>query len=386
MRMLVQWILLMAILMAAVFLLWWGSLYTPYYSRVAVEILSVINDYDEPNSVLAHHLKADELSGQDFAVANLRQAYLELLEEKIRFNQSDDLAKIYSAYQAKLPIVQQEVLTQKSQEIQTHQNLPQKISELSNESKQQAVLEQVLEQANTTSSDLPQTQHSIEVTEQLKQINAYKQQLLEYVQQNPTQENVTDELFKDIAEVHAKNRPNLASHLQSEQPSAIVVLGGGLTRDKQTKQIIVNKYTEKRLEKAVEVVKSYPNLPLLLSGVEANYMQEWLKTKHNFQAQLLENKSFNTCENTRFTSLLLQELQGSPIVILLTDEYHMPRTQRLFAEKGIKTIPIFTPMPEGLTQGTSDINYDHSRRANYEILASFRDKIVGSKDCRDTPK
>lgn len=69
----------------------------------------------------------------------------------------------------------------------------------------------------------------------------------------------------------------------------------------------------------------------------------------------------NTCENTRFSSLLLQKKGGAPTVMLVTDEYHMPRTRRLFALNGIETIPVTAPMPTPLTRWQPSIqNYDRS--------------------------
>lgn len=113
-------------------------------------------------------------------------------------------------------------------------------------------------------------------------------------------------------------------------------------------------------------------------------MQRWLQN-YNVDAKLLEDRSMNTCENTRFSSLLLQK-GGAPTVILITDRYHMPRTRRLFALNGIQTIPVEAPMPKSLTRWRpSRQNYDHSRRANYEMLATIRDMWFGSSDCREVP-
>ena len=43
-------------------------------------------------------------------------------------------------------------------------------------------------------------------------------------------------------------------------------------------------------------------------------------------------------------------------------------------------------MPTQLTTWRpSEKNYDHSRRANYEMLATLRDVVLGSSDCREVP-
>jgi len=49
-------------------------------------------------------------------------------------------------------------------------------------------------------------------------------------------------------------------------------------------------------------------------------------------------------------------------------------------------VPVMAPMPTTLTQWRpSEQNYDHSRRANYEMLATIRDMLFGSSDCREIP-
>ena len=171
--------------------------------------------------------------------------------------------------------------------------------------------------------------------------------------------------------------------LNKNQAHVIVVLGGGLGRDAMH-NIVVNAYTRMRLEKAVRQKQHNP-LPILLSGVEAPYMQNWLKV-HEVDARLLENRSMNTCENTRFSALLLQKKGGAPRVELITDAYHMPRARRLFAMNGIDTIPVVAPLPNAPTRWKpSKSNLMHSRRATYEAIASIRDLWFGETNCREVP-
>ncbi len=186
-----------------------------------------------------------------------------------------------------------------------------------------------------------------------------------------------DMIIKLPASLDAQSRP---SHL----PHAIVILGGGLMAGQSKGEIVVNAYTQKRLEQAVTIYHLH-HLPIVLSGVEAPYMQNWLE-QHHVKAEFLENKSMNTCENTRFSSLLLQKQGGAPTVFLVTDRYHMPRSQRLFAMNGISTIPIIAPLPNPLTKWQpSKQNLMHSRRATYEILATLRDIWFGEGNCREIP-
>lgn len=180
-----------------------------------------------------------------------------------------------------------------------------------------------------------------------------------------------------------------SSHHLAVQPNphsgahVIVVLGGGLGRD-AARNIVVNQYTRLRLEQAVSQAQQHP-LPILLSGVEAPYMQSWL-AEHQVSAHLLEDRSMNTCENTRFSALLLQTKGGASRVELVTDAYHMPRARRLFALNGIDTIPVIAPLPNRLTAWQPDSrNLMHSRRATYEAIATLRDLWVGETNCREVP-
>lgn len=207
--------------------------------------------------------------------------------------------------------------------------------------------------------------------------------------QELTKENRTLSMAEALAQLqHDYQQQNAQLNREKtglDQNSAhvIVVLGGGLGRD-NARNIVVNTYTKMRLERAVEQKKQNP-LPILLSGVEAPYMQKWLK-QHGVDALLLEDRSMNTCENTRFSSLLLQKKGGAPKVELVTDAYHMPRARRLFAMNGIDTVPIDAPLPIAPTEWQpSKTNLMHSRRATYEAIATMRDILFGETNCREVP-
>ena len=238
----------------------------------------------------------------------------------------------------------------------------------------------------TASSEVDPTENVKELLElNSKENKALMENYLDFLKTHKVEtveeEPIDEQIYQDIAQIHAQNEERKAA---LNMPNAIVVLGGGLTLDKNRKDIVVNEYTRLRLETTLQVEQQF-KLPIVLSGVEAPYMQKWLKAR-GVDAKLLEDRSMNTCENSRFSSLLLQKKGGAPRVILITDQYHMPRTRRLFALNGIETQPIEAPMPTQLTQWRpSEQNYDHSRRANYEMLATIRDVLLGSSDCREIP-
>ncbi|GAA5561374.1 YdcF family protein [Acinetobacter seifertii] len=349
-------------------------LYSPFYSKLIVVGLNYFVPVDV-NEVAAESQRKAALSEHDNLEpgSNLwiaRQAYLKLTEDALREKKAADLGYIQENYKALQQII---LLEEKEQEMEEEQ-------ETSAVSVPLVAKNSEIDAADETSGPIDEALF-INSSEN----KALTEQYTEFLARKP----VVPEHQKAVSEPEQKVEDVSKNPLQPQpkklsEPYAIVVLGGGLTLDKNGKDIVVNSYTRLRLEKTLEV-EQQNDLPIVLSGVEAPYMQAWLK-KRGVDAKLLEQKSMNTCENTRFSSLLLQKKGGAPTVMLVTDEYHMPRTRRLFALNGIETIPVIAPMPTALTRWQPSVqNYDHSRRANYELLATIRDMLFGSSDCREVP-
>ncbi|MDQ9036012.1 YdcF family protein [Acinetobacter seifertii] len=349
-------------------------LYSPFYSKLIVAGLNYFVPVDV-NEVAAESQRKAALSEHDNLEpgSNLwiaRQAYLKLTEDALREKKAADLGYIQENYKALQQII---LLEEKEQEMEEEK-------ETSAVSVPLVAKNSEIDAADETSGPIDEALF-INSSEN----KALTEQYTEFLARKP----VVPEHQKAVSEPEQKVEDVSKNPLQPQpkklsEPYAIVVLGGGLTLDKNGKDIVVNSYTRLRLEKTLEV-EQQNDLPIVLSGVEAPYMQAWLK-KRGVDAKLLEQKSMNTCENTRFSSLLLQKKGGAPTVMLVTDEYHMPRTRRLFALNGIETIPVIAPMPTALTRWQPSVqNYDHSRRANYELLATIRDMLFGSSDCREVP-
>ena len=348
-------------------------IYSPFYSQWVVKGLNHFVPV-EVNQVAAKSQQMAALSehenlepGSKLWIA--RQAYLKLMEEAIQSHNSQDLTVIQARYKAL-----QQMIEEAQQQEKDEQEKP-RIPLLTK------TVDEEVEQADPTQVvkdllDLNSTENKALMEKYVEFLRTHK-----IAEQVAAQEPVDETIYQDIALIHEQNAQ---PQPQSSKPYAIVVLGGGLTLDKNGQDIVVNDYTRLRLEKTLAIEKQY-QLPIVLSGVEAPYMQRWLK-KYDVDAKLLEDRSMNTCENSRFSSLLLQKKGGAPRVILITDRYHMPRTRRLFALNGIETVPVEAPMPTQLTNWRpSQQNYDHSRRANYEMLATIRDVWFGSSDCREVP-
>lgn len=348
-------------------------IYSPFYSGWIVKALNSFVPV-EVNQVAAKSQQMAALSehenlepGSRLWIA--RQAYLKLMEEAIQSHNSQNLTVIQARYKALQHMIEEAQQQENEQEEKPRIPLLAKSvnDEIGHEDPTQAVKD-LLDLNSTENKALMEKYVEFLLTHKIEQ---------EQVAKQPVDETI----YQDIALIHEQNEQ---PSLQGSKPYAIVVLGGGLTLDKNGKDIVVNDYTRLRLEKTLAIEKEY-QLPIVLSGVEAPYMQRWLK-QHEVDAKLLEDRSMNTCENSRFSSLLLQKKGGAPRVILITDRYHMPRTRRLFALNGIETVPVEAPMPTHLTHWRpSKQNYDHSRRANYEMLATIRDVWFGSTDCREVP-
>ncbi len=348
-------------------------LYSPFYSQLMVKGLNHFVSVDV-NEVAAQSQKSAALSehenlepGSNLWIA--RQAYLKLIEKRFQPESSEDLKLI----QARYKLLQQLIVDEQEKESEQEKK---PIIPLSNDQMQQA-------QERVAAASTPIDFLQFNTPDNLVLMEKYVVFLETYPIELPIVEEQEGPSKEDLLELE-KNKDGIVEAKNSTEPYAIVVLGGGLTLGANGKDIVVNNYTRLRLERTLQVEKQY-DLPIVLSGVEAPYMQAWLEER-GLEAKLLENRSMNTCENSRFSSLLLQKKGGAPKVILITDEYHMPRTRRLFALNGIETVPVVAPMPTSLTRWRpSEKNYDHSRRANYEMLATIRDVLFGSSDCREIP-
>lgn len=350
-------------------------LYSPFYSQLVVKGLNRFVPVDV-NEVAAQSQKPAALSehetlepGSNLWIA--RQAYLKLMEKTFKSEKPEDLRLIQARYK-----LLQQLITEEQERENVEENQQTNIPLMAEKSEQE-------QESSAVAASTPMDFLQWNTPDNQALMGKYIAFLETYPVELPIYPDEKDETNKDLVDLK-KNKDGMNESQGLSQPYAIVVLGGGLTLGANGKDIVVNNYTRLRLEKTLQVEKQYP-LPIVLSGVEAPYMQAWLKER-GIEAKLLENRSMNTCENSRFSSLLLQKKGGAPTVILITDEYHMPRTRRLFALNGIETVPVIAPMPTTLTDWRpSEQNYDHSRRANYELLATIRDTLFGSSDCREIP-
>ena len=348
--------------------------YTPFYSALVVKSLHAfvpikVDEIAAKSQQMAALTDKEDLEpGSRLWIA--RQAYLKLIEEQLNDQGAEQLAEIQTRYVLLKQKIKDELLTDINTKNETKEDVVFAIDQ------PDLASDVAISQTDSTNSSINE-----EKNQRLALMEKYEFFLRNHPLEEDEVQKLDPQIYKDIALIQNENK-TLSN--QKDKPYAIVVLGGGLTLGDNKIDIVVNDYTRSRLEKTLEIEKQ-TDLPIVLSGVEAPYMQAWLASR-GVEANLLEQRSMNTCENTRFSSLLLQKRGGAPTVILITDRYHMTRTRRLFALNGIKTIPVEAPMPTMLTTWRpSQLNYDHSRRANYELLATIRDVMFGSSGCREVP-
>lgn len=355
--------------------------YSPYYAKSGLWLLDRFVS-QEVDPVAAESQKNGQLSaeielepGSKEWVA--RQAYLAEVNQSLNQNDASTFLQLQQRYNLLLKMIAEQKQDELNYQLQVFSDneLKANIAQDQNQASVSNNIENSVDDESEVEIDIEALFEDV--------ISDENQPLFEQYRQFLTDESTKIQLENTSSEATQVQAPFIFQR-PAHQPHAIVILGGGLTSGEKKGEIVVNAYTKKRLEQAVEVYQSH-NLPIVLSGVEAPYMQQWLEQRQ-IHAQFLENRSMNTCENTRFSSLLLQKQGGAPTVFLVTDAYHMARAKRLFAINGIATIPVIAPLPNTLTEWQpSKQNLMHSRRTTYEILATMRDVWFGESNCREIP-
>ncbi len=165
-------------------------------------------------------------------------------------------------------------------------------------------------------------------------------------------------------------------------PQNIIVLGGGLTKNTD-QDIILNHYSQSRASHATVFYETHP-LPIITSGAESPWLQEYISAKLPDVFLLSDNASMNTCENAVFTAKLLDYHELPKTAYLITDRYHMARARRQFAKAGIATLPEVAPMVIKTSWLSPKDNLVHSRRTVYELGALARDIFRPQSDCRSS--
>ncbi|USZ15220.1 YdcF family protein [Moraxella sp. FZFQ2102] len=165
-----------------------------------------------------------------------------------------------------------------------------------------------------------------------------------------------------------------------DKPTAIIVLGGGLTRNSAGK-ITLNHYSQSRADQALKQYNT-ESMPIITSGAESPWLRDYLVEQDANVVILSDNASMNTCENANFTAKLLNYHELPKTAYLVTDRYHMARARRQFAKAGIATIANPAPLAIAPSWLHPKDNLIHTRRTVYEMVALARDIFAPQENCR----
>lgn len=138
-----------------------------------------------------------------------------------------------------------------------------------------------------------------------------------------------------------------AARAQANPPGAIVVLGGGAVRDGFFKPQR-ERLQERTIERVVGAARlaRVSGLPMLVSGgrppwlnkSEAAHMKAMLEDDLSQPVRWLEDQSRDTAENAQLAAQQLRR-DGIDSIVLVTQAYHMPRSQRAFEAAGLHVLP-----------------------------------------------
>ena len=129
------------------------------------------------------------------------------------------------------------------------------------------------------------------------------------------------------------------------RPDALLVLGASIRAGKASRTLAL------RLDKAIEVLRGHPGLPIVVSGgrgpgeaeAEADVMARYLSARGVAEDQILvEDQSVNTFENLSLSWPLIRLRTGQPdpAVSVVTSGLHLYRAMRMAERAGFKAIGI----------------------------------------------
>ncbi len=135
--------------------------------------------------------------------------------------------------------------------------------------------------------------------------------------------------------------PFLVSKISPDQIfrkyQTIIVLGGGSNED-----CIINKNTQTRMDKAIELYKAKKAPKIILSGgfttkncSEAGIMKAYaLEQGIPAKSLILEEKSLNTYQNAYYSVALMKQHKMSKAIIV-TSDFHVRRANAIFSKYNI---------------------------------------------------
>jgi uncharacterized SAM-binding protein YcdF (DUF218 family) len=165
-------------------------------------------------------------------------------------------------------------------------------------------------------------------------------------------ENKANPTLKNQEKTEPTQTKDKSLNKNNLEPKAIVILGSGIrngaTELPQYEFQDVSKEAMVRLRMGARLAK-ITHLPILVTGgrpdrtsskdkPEGQIMANVLENELGVKVQWVENQSNTTQENAKFSARILKENQIDTIY-LITNDWHMPRSIRIFEKEGLNVIP-----------------------------------------------
>lgn len=137
--------------------------------------------------------------------------------------------------------------------------------------------------------------------------------------------------------------------LNGQEADAIVILGGGRTRNSvEYGGDTVSRTTLERVRYGAYLARKFSKSVLVTGGTpdggmvsEGQIMSDVLQSEYQVPARWIEGRSRNTRENARFSAKIL-ERQGIRRIYLVTHAWHLARAIPEFERAGLRVIPAGT--------------------------------------------
>lgn len=150
----------------------------------------------------------------------------------------------------------------------------------------------------------------------------------------------------------------------AKDAQAIVVLGSGLNiAAEEYGGDTANDRSLVRLRYGAALARRY-HLPVLVSGglpltaqrAEAEVIGDIMEREFGVPVRWRETRSRDTADNARMSAKVLRDA-GIHRVVLVTQAFHMPRAQRLFAATGLEVLPAPTDFKSRNDNTTTSVDW-----------------------------
>ncbi len=190
------------------------------------------------------------------------------------------------------------------------------------------------------------------------------------------------------------------AQLNVDNMGGIIILGGAIEGGEiAADRGEISIYTSaERVTKAFELIRKYPNLPLIFSGFSGRLSPKGISEADAFKQLIIEqgiseksvhyeNQSRNTYENGLFIKPMVQalEIKGEGGIsqpwLLITSASHMYRSLKIFQKLGMDVIPVSVDYQtaNSLKWGAFDLEegIQNWNRLNHELIGLIAYWITG---------